>query len=400
MSSDKRRRARTQGRFSDPRCDNSRNKEKSKRPSDHFDPRLLNIEAQSSYENVQSTNSCTFVNNVQEVRCKNSSEQVYQPKQLGLLDFQTRNWTTDKKSLSANSCLDHGKMCQENLEKRDKSLEYGNDPSYNTKEETLIDNSEEAMESAAFTKNLFTYEPTKLEETVKEKKTKRISDPGWHTLSIEPSGRSEVYFKQDFINEVYQKAYFDHLNKYIKWELKEVNSYGTKYPQPRMVAWFGPFPYGYSGVLLKANNKFPEIVLEIKNKIEDLLKLQRRTVTFNSVLLNKYRDGKDGVAWHSDNELSMGVDPLIASVSLGETRKFEMKKKQLRSEESNKDFADYVIYLESGSLLLMDGVMQQDWLHRVPKEYHDKSTRINLTFRTVYPIDQKKIFQKFSREYE
>ncbi|XP_067137809.1 alpha-ketoglutarate-dependent dioxygenase alkB homolog 3-like [Centruroides vittatus] len=268
-------------------------------------------------------------------------------------------------------------MCQENLEKRDKSLKYGNDLSYNMREVTLADNSK-AMESATFTKNLFMYEPTKLEETVKEKKTKRISDPRWHTLSTEPSGRSEIYFKQDFINEVYEKAYFNHLNKYIKWELKEVwNSRGIKYPQPRMVAWFGPFPYSYSGMILKANKKFPEIALEIKNKIEDLLKLQGRTVTFNSVLLNKYRDGKDGVAWHSDSKLSMGVDPLIASVSLGETRKFEMKK---RSEEPNKDSADNVIYLESGSLLLMDGVMQQDWLHRVPKEYHDKSTRINLTF--------------------
>ncbi|KAF8771971.1 Alpha-ketoglutarate-dependent dioxygenase like protein [Argiope bruennichi] len=98
------------------------------------------------------------------------------------------------------------------------------------------------------------------------------------------------------------------------------------------------------------------------------------------------KNGKDSVAWHSDDEFTLGVCPTIASVSLGETRKFEMRPKRNVENVNTSDIL--FVNLTHGSLIVMDGCMQKDWQHRVPKEYHDKGERINLTFRTIYPIDQ------------
>ncbi|CAL1292511.1 unnamed protein product [Larinioides sclopetarius] len=130
----------------------------------------------------------------------------------------------------------------------------------------------------------------------------------------------------------------------------------------------------------------PNTVLEIKEKVEAILRQYDLKVKLNSVLLNLYRNEKDSVAWHSDDELSLGICPTIASVSLGTTRKFEMRPKENVRDYGAKD----IIYvnLTHGSLIVMDGVMQQDWQHRVPKEFHDRGPRINLTFRTIYPLDQ------------
>ena len=99
---------------------------------------------------------------------------------------------------------------------------------------------------------------------------------------------------------------------------------------------------------------------------------------FNSVLLNLYRDGKDAVSWHQDNEPELGKQPIIASLSFGEARKFQFKHK------SRKDIARFAVTLTHGSLLVMRGKTQEYWQHQIPKTSKPIGPRINLTFRHIY----------------
>jgi alkylated DNA repair dioxygenase AlkB len=158
----------------------------------------------------------------------------------------------------------------------------------------------------------------------------------------------------------------------VPWEQRVITMYGKPVATPRLTAWFGDVgaDYAYSG------NKFhpfpwtPEL-LQIKSKIEPIAGIR-----FNSVLLNYYRDGNDSVAWHSDNEKELGPQPIIASVSFGQVRSFDIRHKQ---EHARK----YSVKLESGSLLLMKGDLQQKWEHRIAKSTAVKKPRINLTFRII-----------------
>ncbi|XP_076362496.1 alpha-ketoglutarate-dependent dioxygenase alkB homolog 3-like isoform X3 [Tachypleus tridentatus] len=205
-----------------------------------------------------------------------------------------------------------------------------------------------------------------------KKDTIEIKDPGEHVLIGGMSGISSVYFHPYFFTPKEADGYFNMLIKQgsIPWKQTDIKIMGEKYQTPRLVAWYGPFPYSYSGVTLEADQEWPNEVTVIQLKVEQhLSEVYKTTVSFNSVLLNLYRNGKDSVAWHSDDELSMGIHPIIASVSLGETRKFELKKKlpskqesQVKSIRSNNENLDYRVHLHKGSLLVMNGVLQQDWL--------------------------------------
>ena len=97
---------------------------------------------------------------------------------------------------------------------------------------------------------------------------------------------------------------------------------------------------------------------------------------FNSVLLNLYRNGSDSNGWHADNEKELGMNPQIASFSFGESRFFHFKHRQIKTEK-------YKIELQNGSLLLMEGKMQSNWLHQIPKTKKSLNPRINLTFRKI-----------------
>ena len=114
------------------------------------------------------------------------------------------------------------------------------------------------------------------------------------------------------------------------------------------------------------------ILLLIKKRIEETVQ-----VNFNSVLANLYRDGQDYVSWHSDDEKELGENPVIASVSLGATRRFLLKHKL------NKDLPTVDISLDHGSLLIMKGSTQHYWKHQVPKTAKVRTERINLTFRVI-----------------
>ena len=129
--------------------------------------------------------------------------------------------------------------------------------------------------------------------------------------------------------------------------------------------------YAYSGVSLTALPWTPEL-LTLKGKVEELC-----ASSFNSVLLNYYRDHRDSMGFHADDEPELGLFPTIASVSIGEERQFVLKHKHRR------DIDDIRLPLPSGSLLLMKGATQANWKHGVPKESKLCGPRVNLTFRNI-----------------
>ena len=166
------------------------------------------------------------------------------------------------------------------------------------------------------------------------------------------------FYYQKFFNE-------------IPWENDQAIVFGKHYVTKRKVAWFGDkeYNYKYSGVTKHAHIWTPEL-LQLKQKIEEISE-----TTYNSCLLNLYHSGEEGMAWHSDGEKTLLDNGTIASVTLGAERKFSFKHKETKKRID--------IILENGSLLLMKGTTQKNWLHRLPPTKRVFSPRINLTFRTI-----------------
>jgi alkylated DNA repair dioxygenase AlkB len=165
----------------------------------------------------------------------------------------------------------------------------------------------------------------------------------------------------------------DQLIEVTPWRLEHVTVWGKTYPQPRLVAWYGDdaMMYSYSGVSLSALPWTPGL-LQLKDKVDRLC-----GSSFNSVLLNYYRDHRDSMGFHADDEPELGHFPTIASVSFGEERQFVLKHKY------REDIEDVKLQLPSGSLLLMRGATQANWKHGVPKESRSCGPRVNLTFRNI-----------------
>lgn len=182
---------------------------------------------------------------------------------------------------------------------------------------------------------------------------------------------SIVYTPHLFTQETGDE-YFQNLLKSIDWKQEEITFYGKTHNVPRLSAWYGDAgkDYTYSGIHAQAN-VWIQPLLEIKQCVE-----QHCDSKFNSVLVNLYRDGNDSVAWHSDDEAELGRNPVIASISLGDIRRFQMR---MCDNHANK----YSLNLEHGSCLLMSGETQAKWQHQVPKERSVMNPRINLTFRMI-----------------
>ena len=181
----------------------------------------------------------------------------------------------------------------------------------------------------------------------------------------------EVYYFENFLEEQLSKQFFQELHKNIYWEHDEFLMYGKKIITKRKVAWYGSkeFDYTYSNKTRKAR-KFTEELVKIKQLIEVASK-----DVYNSCLLNLYHEGSEGMGWHSDNEKELQPLATIASLSLGGDRKFAFKHKTTKETIS--------LMLHNGSLLLMKGVVQQHWLHQLPKTKKNVDPRINLTFRSI-----------------
>jgi len=150
---------------------------------------------------------------------------------------------------------------------------------------------------------------------------------------------------------------------------------GRQFVLPRLQTWHadpGIF-YSYSNNLLQTRAWSP-LLSEIRADVESALNF-----SFNSVLVNLYRNGDDYVGWHSDNEPELGGQPFIASLTFGAERQFEFRHK--KSAENGR------VLLRSGTLLIMQPNFQHHWLHSVPIDQNVTEGRVNLTFRKVIPVE-------------
>lgn len=175
------------------------------------------------------------------------------------------------------------------------------------------------------------------------------------------------FFKNDRADELFEK-----LRKEIPWQQEKIRVYGKTHPQPRLTALFGNEgkSYSYSNIVMQPHHWNPLLVF-IKNEIEDICQ-----ENFTTVLLNYYRDGKDSNGWHADNEKELGLNPVIASVSFGAERYFQLQHNTIKEQKLK-------INLEHGSLLIMKGSTQHFWKHQIPKTNVAIGPRINGTFRII-----------------
>ncbi|MGB0871497.1 MAG: alpha-ketoglutarate-dependent dioxygenase AlkB family protein [Flavobacteriales bacterium] len=181
----------------------------------------------------------------------------------------------------------------------------------------------------------------------------------------------EVYYFETILTGKVADIYLSRLLETVEWKHDEAIIFGKLITTKRKVAWYGdkPFKYTYSKITKNALIWTKEL-LELKEIVENLTK-----ETYNSCLLNLYHNGEEGMAWHSDGEKDLKKNGVIASLTLGATRKFSFKHK------ISKQKIDTI--LEHGSLLIMQGETQTHWQHRLPPTKKVQQPRINLTFRTI-----------------
>lgn len=182
-----------------------------------------------------------------------------------------------------------------------------------------------------------------------------------------------IIYYPHFFDKKEADAIFDQLKEETPWQQDDIRVFGKIHPQPRLTALFGNEgkSYSYSNIKMQPHPWNP-LLQKIKSKIESVSE-----TNFTTVLLNLYRDGKDGNGWHADNEKELGTNPIIASVSFGAERVFQLKHNSIPNLKQN-------ILLEHGSLLLMKGTTQHFWKHQIPKTSKPLGERINLTFRIIH----------------
>ncbi len=181
-------------------------------------------------------------------------------------------------------------------------------------------------------------------------------------------------FEPHFLSESEARDLFARLLHDIAWTQPTIALFGVRRPIPRLEAWYGDSDaaYRYSGIAHEPLPWTPELAA-LRDRVS-----AHAGAPFNSVLANLYRDGRDSIGWHSDDERELGPMPTIASLSLGATRRFYIKAKASGER--------HAFDLCNGSLLLMSGASQQLWRHSVPKEPHVQHARINLTFRSILAL--------------
>ncbi|RBL93596.1 alpha-ketoglutarate-dependent dioxygenase AlkB family protein [Chitinophaga flava] len=184
----------------------------------------------------------------------------------------------------------------------------------------------------------------------------------------------ELAYYPHFFNKAESDTYMQTLLDTIAWKQESMRMYGKEVLFPRLMAWYGDVATSYS---FSGNTFVPQPWTQALTDIRDRITPTAGT-TFNSVLLNLYRDGNDSMGWHADDEPELGPQPVIASVNFGAARRFLLRYK-------SDHHLKHEILLEHGSLLIMKGTLQQYWEHQVPKTSRQISGRINLTFRFIHP---------------
>ena len=198
---------------------------------------------------------------------------------------------------------------------------------------------------------------------------------GSQVIKIGPSEMPDcdLLWIREFFDLPQSDDYFQTLLTRIEWRQDAIKRGRKGVQLPRLTAWYGNSGknYSYSGIRMKPL-PWSTPLLSIKRAVD-----AEAGVKFNSVLLNLYRNERDSVAWHSDDEPELGKNPIIASVSFGATRRFVLKHK------NEKRLPKIEMELSHGSLLLMRGPTQHHWVHAIPKSKRPIGPRINLTFRII-----------------
>lgn len=204
----------------------------------------------------------------------------------------------------------------------------------------------------------------------------------WQSLGI-PMGSVSLW--RGWMKPADADVCYERLVNNLDWQQPSLTIAGRTHKIPRLQAWHGDVDaaYRYSGSLFIPVPWTVELEL-LRNSVA-----KSCGATFNSVLVNWYRDGSDGMGFHADNEPELGREPVIASLSLGATRRFVLKPiKALQAQGI--DAAPINIELSSGDLLLMRGTTQRYWLHGVPKTRKPALGRLNLTFRQIVPRENSR----------
>jgi alkylated DNA repair dioxygenase AlkB len=181
----------------------------------------------------------------------------------------------------------------------------------------------------------------------------------------------EIDIYQDISLEQKKDLWFKSCLHDLNWETGFIKIFGKTHQIPRLQSWYAEdgIEYTYSGKKLQRHN-WNKTLTDIKEEIENITFFK-----FNSVLANLYRDGNDSMGLHSDDEKELGINPVIASLSLGETRDIHFKHKNIK--------LSLDIPQTSGQLIVMYGQTQKYWKHEIKKTKKIKKPRINLTFRNI-----------------
>lgn len=224
-----------------------------------------------------------------------------------------------------------------------------------------------------------------------EKKAKSTTsthqiEPTYEEWNLRDGGVVKLYpsfLSQEDANTLYEECKYSHDSNHMNWKQEEIRMFGKLIKSPRFTTFLGEVPgltYKYSGTK-KTSVQWSPLVKKAKELIEDLC-----GQTFNAVLLNLYEGDQSSIGWHSDDERDMPPGTIIASLSLGMTREFQLKHKDITGKIDKSNIDDYLsLDLGHGDLLIMGGTLQKFWKHQVPKLRAGTPTtpRINFTFRLV-----------------
>ena len=195
------------------------------------------------------------------------------------------------------------------------------------------------------------------------------------SFDLHPGGK--VRFWPTWLDAGAAAAWYSELRESLDWRQLPVRMFGRWVKQPRLVDFHADrdVSYTYAGLRLDGRG-WPPRLQTLRDAVSDAA-----GVAFNSVLCNLYRDGHDYMGWHADDEPELGPEPIIASLSLGASRRFVLRPRRPPREPRQE------LQLDSGSLLLMSGSLQRHWQHQLPKALRVREARINLTFRQIIQAD-------------
>lgn len=190
-------------------------------------------------------------------------------------------------------------------------------------------------------------------------------------ISVLPHSQAVLYYP-NFIPTTISITAYQTLTKKLTWAQYPIRMFGKTLLQPRLIAWYGDkgVHYQYAQTELLADG-WHSLLAQWRQQLETFVQ-----TSFNCVLANYYRDGQDSMGWHSDDEPALGTQPIIASISLGATRRLQFRHRQNYQQKAHID-------LTSGSLLIMKGNSQTDWQHQIAKTKRVQTGRINLTYRYI-----------------